>query len=334
MRPTGLASRTALTMAGAVALLTYGALSAHAQTTEPDEWSQPRTAWGAPDIQGIWDYQSQTPLERPAGLAARASFSEEESAQVRQQALERNSVDRRDGGAERDLARAYGEIWYIRNPVPNTRTSLVIDPSDGRIPPLTPDAERRREARQEYVRTENPTDSPSSWTGLRTYARCLSRAMPRLPQGYNSGTLILQTPDWIVMEYEQLDTRFISLDGRPHVDDRIRQWNGDSRGHWDGDTLVVETRNFIDRQLFRGVPKGNLHLTERYTRIDEHTIDYEATLTDPTTWTRPWTFLLPWQKDDDYVIYEYACHERNYAMTNILTGARTKERRAADAEQK
>ena len=301
-------------------------LTAYAPAVEPDEWVPPRTAWDAPDLQGIWDYQSQTPLERPAALSDRASFSEEEAARIEREALERNSVDRRDGGAARDLARAYGEIWYIRNPVPNTRTSLVIDPPDGRVPPLTPEAERLRDARQAYVRAENPPDSPASWTGLRTYARCLSRAMPRLPQGYNSGTLILQTPDWVVMEYEQLDTRFIPLDGGPHIHDGIRQWNGDSRGYWEGNTLVVETRNFTDKQVFRGLPKGNLHLTERYTRVAEDTINYEATLTDPTTWTRPWTYLLPWQKDDDYVIYEYACHEKNYAMTNILSGARAQEK--------
>ena len=149
--------------------------------------------------------------------------------------------------------------------------------------------------------------------------------MPRLPQGYNSGTLILQTPGWVVLRYEQLDTRFIPIDGRPHVHTNIRQWNGDSRGYWGGDTLVVETKNFTDKQVFRGIPKGTLHLTERFTRVDADTMNYEATLTDPTTWTRPWTYLLPWQKDDDYVIYEYACHERNYSMTNILRGARAQE---------
>ena len=309
-------------------LIVVVSFPAHAQTNTTNDWTAPRTSWGDPDLQGVWDYQSQTPLERPGELAGQEFFTEEEAAAIEQQTLQRNSVDRRDGGAARDLARAYGEIWYIRNPVRNTRTSLVVDPPNGRIPPLTPEAERAQAARTAYRRENNPGDSPSSWTGLRTYARCLSRAMPRLPQGYNSGTLILQTPGWVVIEYEQLDTRFLPLDGRPHVHENIRQWNGDSRGHWDGDTLVVETRNFTDNQLFRGIPKGTLHLTERFTRIDKDTIDYEATLTDPTTWTRPWTFSLPWQKDDTYVIYEYACHERNYAMTNILRGARMEENAA------
>ena len=324
-----MSDRTLVVVLTVVAIVSVSAgPGAQAQTAPADEWTPPRTSWGVPDLLGIWDYQSQTPLERPGELADRTFFTEERAAEVERQALERNSVDRRDGGAARDLARAYGEIWYIRNPVRNTRTSLVVDPPDGRVPPLTPEAERRQVATAERRRS-NPPDSPSSWTGLRTYARCISRAMPRLPQGYNSGTLILQTPGWVVLRYEQLDTRFIPIDGRSHVHTNIRQWNGDSRGYWDGDTLVVETQNFTDKQVFRGIPKGTLHLTERFRRIDADTMNYEATLTDPTTWTRPWTYLLPWQKDDDYVIYEYACHERNYSMTNILRGARAQEQERA-----
>ena len=324
-----MSDRTLVVVLTVVAIVSLSAgRDAQAQTAPADDWTPPRTSWGVPDLLGIWDYQSQTPLERPSELADRAFFTEEQAAEVERQALERNSVDRRDGGAARDLARAYGEIWYIRNPVRNTRTSLVVEPPDGRVPPLTPEAERRQATRAERRRS-NPPDSPSSWTGLRTYARCISRAMPRLPQGYNSGTLILQTPGWVVLRYEQLDTRFIPIDGRPHVHKNIQQWNGDSRGYWDGDTLVVETKNFTGKQMFRGIPKGTLHLTERFTRVDADTMNYEATLTDPTTWSRPWTYLLPWQKDDDYVIYEYACHERNYSMTNILRGARAQEQEGA-----
>lgn len=301
------------------------------QTSAAGEWTSPRTSWGVPDIQGVWDYQSTTPLERPSELSDKAVFTGEEAAELEQKSLQRNSVDRRDGGAQADLDRAYGEIWYIRNPVRNTRTSLVVDPPDGRIPPLTPEAEQKRAIRSEYTRTH--ADSPDSWTDLATYARCLSRVMPRLPQGYNSGTLIVQTPGWVVLRYEQLDTRIIPVSDHPHVNENIWQWNGDSRGHWEGDTLVVDTTNFTDKQEFRtegifsaGVQKGALHLVERFTRVDPTTINYEATLTDPTTWTKPWTFLLPWQKDDNYVVFEYACHERNYAMTNILSGARNQEK--------
>ena len=309
-------------------LVVVASFPAHAQTDATNDWTSPRTSWGDPDLQGVWDYQSQTPVQRPDELADKEFFTEEEAAEVRQQALQRNSVDRRDGGAVSDLARAYGEIWYIRNPVQNRRTSLVVDPADGRIPPLTAEAKKTQAANTTYLVEFSPGDSPSSWTEFRTYARCLSRTMPRLPQGYNSGTMILQTPGWVAIEYEQLDTRLIPLDDRPHVHESIRQWNGDSRGHWEGGTLVVETRNFTDKQMFLGIPKGTLHLTERFTRIDEHTIDYDATLTDLTTWTRPWTFSLPWQKDDGYVIHEYACHERNYSMANILRGARVQENAA------
>ena len=130
----------------------------------------------------------------------------------------------------------------------------------------------------------------------------------------------------VVLRYEQLDTRIISMSGRPHISESIRQWNGDSRGHWDGDTLVVDTTNFTDKQVFRGVPQGTLHLVERFTRVDATTINYEVTIDDPTTWTRPWTFLLLWQKDDTYEMFEYACHEGNYSMPLILSGARAQER--------
>ena len=321
-------------LAGVLTVVAVVSLSAvlagQAQRASAGDWTPPRTPWGAPDLQGVWDFQSTTPVQRPSELAGKEVFTDEEAAEVEQQALQRNSVDRRDGGVAVDLARAYGEIWYNRTPVRNRRTSLVVDPPDGRIPPLTPEAQQRRAERAEYRRA-HPADSPDSWRDLSTYARCISRVMPRVPQGYNSGTLILQTPGWVVLRYEQLDTRIISMNGRPHVDDNIRQWNGDSRGHWEGETLVVDTTNFTDKQAFRGVPKGTLHLVERFTRVDATTINYETTLADPTTWTRPWTFLLPWQKDDSYDLFEYACHERNYSMVNILRGARALEQAAAQA---
>jgi hypothetical protein len=189
--------------------------------------------------------------------------------------------------------------------------------------------------------------------------------MPRVNQGYNSGTLIVQSPGWIVFLYEQFDTRIIPLDGRPHIDSRIQLWNGDSRGRWEGTTLVVETRNLSDRQLGfppadlllggkegpittgsplgdeipvgvlydelgrSGVPQGNFRLVERYTPIDAHTMNYEATIEDPTTWTRPFTYLMPWRREADYYVYEYACHESNYGLRNALAAARLKEKLAA-----
>ena len=173
------------------------ASSAVKPTAAANPWTPPRTPWGEPDLQGMWDFQSTTPLERPRELTGKEVLTDEEAAEFERRALQRNSVDRRDGGAAADLARSYGEVWYNRNPVRNTRTSLVVDPPDGRIPSLMPEAEKKRAARAEYRRA-HPVDSPDSWEDLSTYSRCISRVMPRLPQGYNSGTLILQTPGWVV----------------------------------------------------------------------------------------------------------------------------------------
>ena len=282
-------------------------------------WTPLRTPWGHPDLRGIWDFQSVVPLERPAEFAAREELPDAEAAELQRRALERLNADRRDGGAEADLARAYNEIWYSRRPILNKRTALVIDPPDGRVPPLTPEGQKFA-ARQLNRRGDRGT---VAWTDeLDTYTRCISRVMPRLPQNYNSGTQIFQAPDYVVLQYEQFDRRMIPLDGRPHVGSRIRQWNGDSRGHWEGQTLVVDTTNFTDKQEFRGIPQGSLHLIERFTRVDAKTINYEATIDDPTMWTRRWTVLLPWQKDDNYQMFEYACHEGNLGMEGILTSGR------------
>ena len=302
---------------------TKGQTTAPKPTPAPKKtWTPSRTAWGHPDLEGIWDFQSVTPLERPGEFAGKEVVEDEEAPQLTRQALERSSADRRDGGAGADLARAYNEFWYNRKPVQNKRTSLVVDPADGRVPPLTPAGLRQA------ALPRRSSFGPGPWNGpedLDTYARCISRVMPRLPQGYNSGTQIIQTPDSVVFRYEQLDRRIVPLDGSPHINKKIRQWNGDSRGHWEGNTLVVDTTNFTDKQDFRGIPQGNLHLIERYTRVDAKTINYVATLDDPTMWTRPWTFLLPWQKEDGYQIFEYACHEGNYAMEDILSGSRVQE---------
>ncbi|MEO8257518.1 MAG: hypothetical protein ABI868_09270 [Acidobacteriota bacterium] len=294
----------------AVAKETTGAKSA---------WTPLRTPWGHPDLRGVWDFQSIVPLERPAEFAGRDELPEQETVELHRRALERLDADRRDGGAEADLARAYNEIWYSRRPILNKRTSLVIDPPDGRVPPLTP-AGQQLAARPNNRRGDRGT---VAWTDeLDSYTRCISRVMPRLPQNYNSGTQIFQAPDYVVLHYEQFDRRVIPLDGRPHAGSRIRQWNGDSRGHWEGQTLVVDTTNFSDKQEFRGIPQGSLHLIERFTRVDAKTINYEATIDDPTMWTRRWTILLPWQKDDTYQMFEYACHEGNLGMEGILTSGR------------
>jgi len=279
-------------------------------------WTTVRTPWGHPDLRGIWDFQSVTPLERPAEFAGRDVLAAEEAAQLERKALENLNADRRDGGAQADLARAYNEVWYGRKPVSNTRTSLVVDPADGKVPPLTEEGQRL----VAQIRNRRGDQGSVAWTDqLDSYTRCISRVMPRLPQNYNSGTQIFQAPDYVILQYEQFDRRVIPLDGRPHLDKRVRQWNGDSRGHWEGNTLVVDTTNFSDKQEFRGIPQGSLHLIERFTRVDDKTLNYEATIDDLTMWTRRWTFQLPWQKDDSYQMFEYACHEGNYGMEGILS---------------
>ena len=317
---TGFAIVTSVTLAGQSQPSPAKTPTPHEQTTPgTGHWTPARTPWGHPDLRGIWDFQSVTPLERPAEFAGRDVLATAEAAELERRALERLNADRRDGGAEADLARAYNEVWYGRKPVSNKRTSLVIDPPDGRVPSLTPEGQKI----VAQVRNRRGDQGSVAWTDeLDSYTRCISRVMPRLPQNYNSGTQIFQAPDWVVLQYEQFDRRVIPLDGRAHIDRKIRQWNGDSRGHWQGNTLVVDTTNFSNRQEFRGVPQGSLHLVERFTRVDAKTINYEATIDDPTIWTRRWTILLPWQKDDSYQMFEYACHEGNYGMEGILSSPR------------
>lgn len=297
-------------------------------TRTTEAFTPPRTPWGDPDLRGTWDYLSNTPLERPAALGDKAFYTDAELAEK----MRPDNNDIRSKDIQRDLAQAYNDFWWNKDYVPNNRTSLIIDPPDGKRPPLTAEAKKRPRGHSGGSSTQ---DGPiTSWLDLSTYTRCISRVMPRLPQGYNSGTLIQQSPGWVMMVYEQLDTRIIPLDGRPHISANIRQWNGDSRGHWEGNTLVIDTTNFTDKQRFMDAPMGNFHLVERYTRVAPNRIEYTATIDDPTTWTRPWTVLIPWQKDDNYQMFEYACHEANYGMEVILTGGQTDLKAAEEAAKK
>jgi len=325
-----------------------------------------RTPWGDPDLQGVYDFQSDVPFQRPLDLGNKAVFASPEEKAAYQQRVRMNRS--RSSGPAAPSVGSYGAEWTPRNVVPNLRTSLIQDPPDGRLPPMTPEALKKYQALTDYRRAH--LSAYETYEDVATYERCISRPMPRVNQGYNSGTLIVQSPGWIVFLYEQLDTRIIPLDGRPHIGSSIRQWNGDSRGRWEGTTLVVETTNLSDKQkgfppadllhggteglittgsplgneipvgvlydeLGRsGYPQGNFRLIERYTRIDANTINYEATVDDSTTWTRPFTYLMPWRREPDYKIYEYACHESNYGLRNALAGARHQEQLAAEAAKK
>jgi len=295
-------------------------LPAAAQTAKT--WKAPRTPDGHPDLQGIWSNATVTPLERPADLTGKAVLSEEEAARFATDEVRRNNADRRDRpGTEADVARAYNDFWYDRGTkaIKTHRTSLIVNPPDGKIPALSPAAQQRVNARAEARsrRAEGPEDRSLS-------ERCLNwrtAGPPMVPSAYNNNYQIVQTADTVVILNEMIhDVRVIPMDGRPHVPGKIRQWLGDSRGHWEGDTLVIDTTNFIGVNNFYGADK-NMHLIERLKRTDPDTLIYRFTVDDPTAFTRAWTGELSFRKSNDLLL-EYACHEGNYTMTNILAGAR------------
>ena len=283
-----------------------------------------RTPWGHPDLQGIWTNSTITPLERPAAFADREFLTEEEARKLDQAAA--SQYDQRPGNATADVNAAYNQFWWERGgTVSSRRTSLIIDPKDGRLPPLTAEGQKRAAEVAAMLRGE--ATGPEN----RNLAeRCVTRGAPKLPGGYNNNFQIVQTPTHVAIMQEMIhETRIIPLDGRPHLAPALRGWLGDSRGRWEGDTLVVETTNYHESSAFnsyyccRGAAK-NLRIVERYRRIDAHTIDHQFTVEDPTTFTRPFTIALPMTRIDG-PIFEYACHEGNYGMEGILRGARAAE---------
>jgi hypothetical protein len=286
----------------------------------------PRTPWGDPDLQGLWTNATITPFERPSNLSDKAVLTEQEAVEFEKQTLQARDADNRDGGREADLGRAYNQFWYDRGTkvIGSRRTSLVTDPPDGRVPPLTPDGQLRADARV-AARRRSPADGPEDRSLVE---RCLvwpTAGPPMLPGAYNNNYQILQAPGYVAILIEMIhDVRIIPLDARPHAPHAIRQWMGDSRGRWDGATLVVTTTNFTDKTNFRGSGSG-LKVVERFTRADADTIDYSFTVEDPANFTRSWTAAVPMTKTEG-PIFEYACHEGNYGMTNLLSGARAEEK--------
>ncbi len=291
--------------------------------------TMPRTPDGQPDLQGIWSLATITPLERPADLAGKEFFTEKEAAEYEAETRKRNNMDRRDGTPEADVGRAYNDFWWDRGTqvVKTRRTSLVIDPRDGKIPALTA-AARERQTERAAANRGHEFDGPEN----RPLAeRCImwgSTGPPMLPTAYNNNVQILQSPGYVTIFSEMIhDARVIPIDGRPHLPQHIRQWRGYGRGRWEGDTLVIETTNFNDRMPFRG-SSSNMRLIERFRRMDSNTLIYEFTVEDPASFTRPWTAEIPMTKGEG-PIFEYACHEGNYAMTGGLAGARAEEKRSA-----
>jgi hypothetical protein len=311
------------------------AISAAAPAAAPAK--APRTAWGKPDLQGIWDFRTITPLERPDSLAGREFLTEEEAARLEKDVVDRNTLlDERPpqptpvgGNVDRQADGTpgfYNNFWLDggTKTVGTRRTSLVVDPPDGKIPPLTEAARRRAEERRAYLR-EHPYDS---WLDLGPSNRCIvgfNAGPPLSPGGYNQNMQVVQTPDYVAMLTEMVHTiRIVPLDGRPRLSESVHLWSGDARGHWEGDTLVIETTNFNAERGWRGSSK-DMKLVERLTRVDADTLEYKYTVNDPETWTRPWTASIPLRRSN-LPLYEYACHEGNYSMPNILSGARTAEK--------
>ncbi len=315
------AAAAVLVLSAAPVWCQASAVAAKAKT-DTKAWTVPRTPEGHPDLQGTWSNSTLTPLERPAELAGKAYLTEQEAAEYAKRTLANITSERRDGGPDADVARSYNEFWRDRGSsvIPSRRTSLIVDPSDGRVPALTPEAQKRVAETAALMRT-HATDGPE-YQNL--WVRCITRGLPMLPGPYNNDFHIVQTPDAVVILHEMIhDARVIPMDGRPHLPSSVRQWMGDGRGHWEGETLVVDTTNFSEKSNFRG-SSSNLHLVERFTRTGPDTIRYEFTVDDPTTFSKPWKAELPMTRAEG-AIFEYACHEGNYALEDILRGARTQE---------
>jgi hypothetical protein len=355
MRRQFLALTTALAGAVLVAFLVPLAVMGQGPATasKTKAWTPPRTVDGHPDLQGVWANNVATPLQRPKSLEGKTVLTDQEVA-----ALKEAAAQLFDGGGdaafgdqvfETALARAksftstdgktgdYNHFWLVDRDFDN-RTSLITDPPDGRMPPLTPEADKVAKERLGRARGEGDlfAGRADSWEDRGLSERCISFGAPRLGAGYNSYIQIFQARDYVTILQETIhDARIVPLDGRPHLASNVRQWHGDPRGHWEGDTLVVETTNYSPKSALLFFAAGasgseNLRITERMTRVDPKTIKYEVTFSDPSTWTKPWTLMVPLKLANEEM-YEYACHEGNTGLAGILAGARAEEKRAAQA---
>jgi hypothetical protein len=288
------------------------------------KWTAPHTPDGQPDLQGVWTNATITPFERPAELAGKAFLTEQEAAALEHRSAE-NRVDRPPQPGD---VGSYNQAWFDSGTkvLATRQTSMVVDPPDGRVP-VTAAAEARRDY--------NLAHNSDSWEYMSVWDRCITRGVPGgiFPAGYNNAYQIVQSPGYVVILYEMIhEARVIPLDGRAHLPENVRQWDGDSRGRWEGDTLVVDTTNYNNKGWIatsaatgriKGIPQSEaLHVIERFRRVDQNTIAYEVTISDPNEYTQPWKVAMPLTRDPGYQILEYACQEGNHAVENVLRGGR------------
>jgi hypothetical protein len=294
-------------------------------------WTAPRTPDGQPDLQGIWTNSTLTPLERSEEFRRQPVLTESEAVAYEKRIAVQGSRDRRDGDPETDVSRAYNELFFdhgdklarVQNSI---RTSMIVDPPDGKIPPLTAAGQERVEQARAYAKL-HPADRAQDRSLTERCIYWATAGPPMLPGPYNNLYEIQQTPGYVTILSEMIhEVRIIPLDGRPHLPQSVHLWTGDSRGHWEGSTLVIETTNLTGKTRFRGASE-NLKVIERLTRLDANTLLYRFTIDDPATFTKPWTGELPFVATSG-PIYEYACHEGNQALVDILAGARVEERKS------
>ena len=298
-----------------------------AQPASEDNIRPALTPWGHPDLQGVWDRRTITPLQRPERFAGKAFLNADEIAAYETASATRDDGRPLDSGLGGITVHDPDDLDYGNKVLAGGQTSLVVDPPNGLIPALTKAAQRRAAQRSKYRASRGPADS---WTDRSLAERCLTWGVPQgmLPQAYNNNIQILQTPNEVLILNEMIhDIRIVPLDGRPHLPSNVRQWHGDPRGYWLGNTLVVESTNFSPQSNFRGAAE-NLHLEERFTRLSDGHLLYEFTVEDPTTWEQSWSVSFPMVMSDQ-PIYEFACHEGNHGLYNILRVARALESQAA-----
>ena len=323
-------------------LLTAVLMVALSTSAPAAEYEMPRTAWGHPDLRGTYSNTTLTPFERPDALGEKAFYTEEEVAELEQERADEiastNAAPASPAPAGGRIV-GYAQHWLEvgTKVVGDRRTSLVVDPPNGRVP-IRPEALAERD--------HNLEESFNDYVHIDRWVRCITRGVPGgfFPVGYNNNYIFVQTPETVAIYFEMIhNVRVIPLDGRPPVDEDISLWNGDSRGHWEGDTLVVETKNFNDKgwaatsgkqgQLKGIMQTEDTHVIERFTRLDDNTINYRVTVTDSAKYTSPWTAQIPLYTQEGLVLFEYACHEGNWGVHNTLSGARAQERAASSSSE-